>query len=375
MNLNPFARDVLGAHNAARAEVGAPALRWNEELAQHATDYAQVLARTGELVHAPREGRGTERENLQKGLIGWSPDRMIQDWAKEKNNFVPGNFPDVARDGNWLNVAHYTQMIWPTTTEVGCGSVQGGGFNWFVCRYNPGGNKDGKPVGIPIEPQQAASAVAQWLGFGVGPVSTGLDINVISGTDGGLGNDVNLDASTNALIDQLFRGQEPTSATQEVLVDTKVEQPTLPSAEVYKQTKVATSDKQEPSNPRPCGGGVNFWKAEEVYKAAKAEGDVGGMEYAKGLMQAAIGRQWQSMEASTEAGEMLESKISTYSLGDFLGKMMDGYKELTGALPPGYYESPNGFTTDIVPPDPAAPELPTQEVYGPDGQKKTCDVM
>jgi Cysteine-rich secretory protein family len=147
INLPSWARQILAAHNAERATVGAPPLKWNEELAQHATQYAQELARTGQLVHAPREGRGTERENLQKGLIGWSPERMIQDWAKEKGNFAPGNFPDVARDGNWLNVAHYTQMIWPTTTDIGCGYAPGGGFNWLVCRYNPGGNKDGKWVG------------------------------------------------------------------------------------------------------------------------------------------------------------------------------------------------------------------------------------
>ena len=158
-SLNPFDQRVLDAQNAERAMVGAPALKWNDQLAQHATEYAQVLARTGDLVHAPREGRGTERENLQKGLIGWSPERMIQDWAKEKNNFTPGNFPDVARDGNWLNVAHYTQMIWPTTTDVGCGMALGGGFNWFVCRYNPGGNKDGKPVGQPVQVAQQMPAI------------------------------------------------------------------------------------------------------------------------------------------------------------------------------------------------------------------------
>jgi hypothetical protein len=40
-------------------------------------------------------------------------------------------------------------MIWPTTTDIGCGMDTGGGFNWLVCRYSPGGNKDGKPVGTP----------------------------------------------------------------------------------------------------------------------------------------------------------------------------------------------------------------------------------
>jgi hypothetical protein len=74
---------------------------------------------------------------------------MMQSWTVEKRDFVPGYFPNVARDGNWMNVAHYTQMIWPTTTDIGCGYAIGGGYGWLVCRYSPGGNKDGKPVGIP----------------------------------------------------------------------------------------------------------------------------------------------------------------------------------------------------------------------------------
>ena len=146
-NLNSFDRRVLDAQNAARAAVGVPPLKWNEDLAQHATDYAQELARIGQLVHAPREGRGEERENLQKGLIGWSPEQMVGDWIKEERLFHPGTFPNVC-DGDWSQCAHYTQVVWPTTTDVGCGMAPGAGFNWFVCRYTPGGNKDGKPVGL-----------------------------------------------------------------------------------------------------------------------------------------------------------------------------------------------------------------------------------
>ena len=66
--------------------------------------------------------------------IGWSADRMMQSWTMEKRDFAPGYFPNVARDGDWMNVAHYTQMIWPTTTYIGCGYAEGGGYGWLVCR-------------------------------------------------------------------------------------------------------------------------------------------------------------------------------------------------------------------------------------------------
>ena len=146
LNLPPWARDMLTAHNAARAAVGAPPLQWNPVLQEHATARAGELAQLRQLTHAPREGRGTERENILQAPLSYSPAQMIGRWTRESSNFVPGLFPDVSKTGNWMDVAHYTQVIWPQTTEIGCGYAPGGGFNWLVCRYNPGGNKDGKPV-------------------------------------------------------------------------------------------------------------------------------------------------------------------------------------------------------------------------------------
>jgi uncharacterized protein YkwD len=146
--LNPFNQRILDIHNEERFAVHVPALKWNYKLELEGIAYAHQLATTRQLAHSPREGRGIERENLLQTNIGWSPDRMMQSWTMEKRDFMPGYYPNVARDGNWLNVSHYTAMIWPTTTDLGCGYAEGGGFGWLVCYYSPGGNKDGKPVGI-----------------------------------------------------------------------------------------------------------------------------------------------------------------------------------------------------------------------------------
>ncbi len=146
-NLSPFAREMLAAHNAARQAVGAPPLRWDPALEASAMAHARTMAAAGQLIHAPREGRGIERENLSSAPMNYSVGQMVQRWSDEKRHFVRGTFPDVSRTGNWSDVAHYTQMVWPTTTSIGCGSVPGKGFRWLVCRYSPGGNKDGKPVG------------------------------------------------------------------------------------------------------------------------------------------------------------------------------------------------------------------------------------
>ena len=157
-------------HNHERATVGARPLQWDSTLAANASAYAQHLAQTGQLIHAPREGRGIARENLLAAPMGWSTDRMMNLWIGEKRDFTPGLFPNVARDGNLGGVLHYTQMIWPTTTYLGCGMAPGGAFDWLVCRYSPGGNKDGKPVGqgpvvaqATTSPSRPAATAYQWI--------------------------------------------------------------------------------------------------------------------------------------------------------------------------------------------------------------------
>lgn len=145
--LTPVDQRLLEIQNGERTALGLPPLNWNPVLAEHAQSYANQLAVTGQLAHAPREGRGIERENLSKGLIGWGPDQFTRSWLAEKEHFRPGIFPNVSDTGNWYDVGHYSQLIWPETTDVGCGTANGGGFSWLVCRYSPGGNRDGKPVG------------------------------------------------------------------------------------------------------------------------------------------------------------------------------------------------------------------------------------
>lgn len=141
--------DVYKAHNALRSEYGATPLRWNTVLAENAQIYANRLAQTGQRVHASRDGRGTERENISQGMIGWNANQLMRNWLDERRYFAPGTFPNVSTTGNWYRIGHYSQMIWPTTTDIGCGMATGSGFSWLVCRYDPGGNKDGKLVGVP----------------------------------------------------------------------------------------------------------------------------------------------------------------------------------------------------------------------------------
>ncbi len=141
---------LLDYHNELRLAANTPPLKWNETLKEHAAQWGQVLASTGVMKHAPRDSRpANERENISISLHGANPPlKMIKVWGDERKLFRPGVFPNVCA-GDWSTCAHYTQMVWSTTTEVGCAFVEGQKFDSLVCRYSPPGNQDNKPVFSP----------------------------------------------------------------------------------------------------------------------------------------------------------------------------------------------------------------------------------
>jgi hypothetical protein len=71
---------------------------------------------------------------------------MMAGFLHEERAFRPGLFPMVSATGNWSDVAHFTQMIWPTTTVIGCGLASNAWSDFLVCRYAPPGNKDGTAI-------------------------------------------------------------------------------------------------------------------------------------------------------------------------------------------------------------------------------------
>jgi hypothetical protein len=143
---DPLAAALLAAHNRERLKVGHAPLQWDDRLAADAAAYGPVLASIGRLVHSPRESRPGQSENLAMASHGTlSPEQLVGLWSREKLLLQPGLFPTVSRTGRWEDVGHYTQMVWPTTTRVGC-ALHSGSMDILICRYSPKGNIDGKPV-------------------------------------------------------------------------------------------------------------------------------------------------------------------------------------------------------------------------------------
>jgi hypothetical protein len=143
-----FPARILAAHNAVRASVGLPPLAWDNDLGTGAAAYAQQMALTNVFEHSDRKARPGIGENLWMGThSAYSVETMVGGWTSERRFFLSGIFPNNSTTGNWIDVGHYTQMIWPTTQRVGCALASNGRTDYLVCRYSGKGNIDGKWVG------------------------------------------------------------------------------------------------------------------------------------------------------------------------------------------------------------------------------------
>jgi Cysteine-rich secretory protein family len=153
-----LAAQILEAHNRERLAVGAPPLQWDAQLAVDAASDGPFLGRLGDLQHSPRESRPGQRENLAMAWHGtMTASQIVGLWAAEKKMLQPGLFPAVSQTGKWEDVAHYTQMVWPTTTRVGC-AIYSTEWDYLICRYTPPGNLDGKPVFVAATKPALATA-------------------------------------------------------------------------------------------------------------------------------------------------------------------------------------------------------------------------
>lgn len=144
---NDQERSWLDAHNAERADFGVLPLSWSDQLESEARVWAEQLARDEIMRHSSYDERDGKGENLWMGTAGfYTAEQMIAHFAEEKQYFFHGRFPDVSTTGDWGDVGHYTQMVWPGTREVGCALARGQRYDFLVCRYYPSGNRMGQRI-------------------------------------------------------------------------------------------------------------------------------------------------------------------------------------------------------------------------------------
>jgi uncharacterized protein YkwD len=140
----------LSEHNKERARLGANPLVWDAKLAAAAAGHAAFMAKTDEYEHANQvDGPNVQGENMWMGTRGaYAATDMVGSWIAENVDFVPGVFPKVSKTGNWADIGHYTQLIWPDTQHVGCALAGNARDEYVVCRYFPAGNVLGEKIGV-----------------------------------------------------------------------------------------------------------------------------------------------------------------------------------------------------------------------------------
>ena len=141
---SPLATDInidelLAAHNAYRTPLGLSPLHWSDGLAANAQQWAEHLVQIGQMQHS---GSG---QNLAMASTGTqSLTALVDLWGNEQRYFTDGNFPSISTSGDWKDAGHYSQLVWRSTREVGCGFASGNGQDFLVCDYAPVGNVIGQ---------------------------------------------------------------------------------------------------------------------------------------------------------------------------------------------------------------------------------------
>ena len=147
---SPIEHDWRAAHNDARTAVGLAPLAWSDRLAADADGWAEHLAANDLYDHASPDQRRGQGENLWRGPRDqWSAWETIGFFVAEKRDFHFGTFPEISRTGQWRDVGHYAQVIWPETREVGCAIARTPRDEVLVCRYWPAGNVWGQRIDRP----------------------------------------------------------------------------------------------------------------------------------------------------------------------------------------------------------------------------------
>jgi len=172
-----FQDDILLAHNVVRRQFGLSPVSWSEELQELALRRLTKLAPDCYIQHRPisqlltRAGYPYIGENLYK-VVGFEPTGVdVADaWYAEKEDYRYGKVGNsctkacAGRTQPPCTVGHFTQMLWESTTHIGCMVMKCPSrekTHLSVCYYGPGGNLTGS---VPF-----SAAVARRMGQISGP--------------------------------------------------------------------------------------------------------------------------------------------------------------------------------------------------------------
>lgn len=145
--------EMVVAHNRWRHQVGVPPVAWSDRLAKGAQDWAEHIRQTRNCTID--ESAHTDRNDVGENLAWRSPVRytngrvefqqatpadITDSWGSEKQGY------DYANNSCSGVCGHYTQIVWKSTREIGCGHAvcASNKSQVWVCRYAPPGNYIGQ---------------------------------------------------------------------------------------------------------------------------------------------------------------------------------------------------------------------------------------
>lgn len=167
-SLDPGDNDAyVAAHNRWRQNYGTANVEWDQTIADFAQEWADVQAAADTFNHRDNNPYG---ENLFSGTSGfYGPDAVVDSWGSEVKDWdltCTGDLEQCCKV-DWSKCGHFTQVVWATTTKIGCGkATTASGNDIMVCNYSPAGNMSGvspfpplpTPTPAAVTPRPAGAA-------------------------------------------------------------------------------------------------------------------------------------------------------------------------------------------------------------------------
>ncbi len=140
--------EIVTAHNNLRSQVKTPELKWSPTIASTAQNHADKLktARACKPEHSESMDLG---ENLFWASPIYYSNGLSEVQVITPTHFINNGWGSEKVDYDYLTntcaagkvCGHYTQIVWKSTTEIGCGkAVCPDNSQIWVCNYKPAGN-------------------------------------------------------------------------------------------------------------------------------------------------------------------------------------------------------------------------------------------
>ncbi|KAH8704026.1 CAP domain-containing protein [Talaromyces proteolyticus] len=151
---------LLDSHNIHRSNHSAPALSWNDTLAESAL----ALANTCDYHHDTSLGPASSYgQNIAYGVDMTEVNKIITDMMYNDEMMYYQDLygqanPDMSNFEHW---GHYSQIVWVNTQSVGCATVtcsplaesgSNDALPFTVCDYYPAGNYGGEYADNVLQP-------------------------------------------------------------------------------------------------------------------------------------------------------------------------------------------------------------------------------